>query len=91
LRTDPEALQAVTCAEGEGDAKRECEYVVREHVEERTEVLPTLTAQHAAARASETVGDLERSDERHHFAHKMNDCIIIAEEVTEDLYFTLFE
>jgi hypothetical protein len=84
-RTDPETFEAVVRAKGEGDAEREREDVVREHVEERAEVLPALTAQHAAARAGEAVGDLERGDEGHHFAHEVHDRIVVAEEVTKYL------
>jgi len=86
MRTNPEALQAVPRAKGERDAEREREDVVREHVEERAELLPAQSAQHAAARAGEAVGDLERGDERHHFAHELHDRLVVAEEITKDLF-----
>ncbi len=86
MRTDPEALQAVPRAKGERDAEREREDVVGEHVEERAEVLPALSAQHAATRAGEAVGNLERGDERHHFAHELHDRLVVAEEITKDLF-----
>lgn len=84
-RTDPEPLQTIPCAEGERDAKREREDVVSDDVERRAEVLPALSAQHAAARAGEAVRDLERGDERHHLADEPHDRLVVTEEVPVDL------
>jgi hypothetical protein len=44
-------------------ADRERKDIAGEYAEERAEVLPALTAQHAATRAGKAVGDLERGDE----------------------------
>jgi len=82
--TNPEGFKAVVRAKDESDAEREREDVVREHVEERAEVLPALTAQHAPSRAGEAVGDLERGDEGYRFAHGRRR-LVVAEEVTKDL------
>jgi hypothetical protein len=87
LRTDPETLQAIPGAKGKRDAEWEREDVVRDDVERGAEMLPALSAQHAAARAGEAVGDLERGNERHHLAHEVHDRIVVAEEVTKDLCF----
>ena len=80
-RTDPEALQAIAGAKGECDAEREREDVVREDIKRRAEVLASLSAQHAAARACEAVCDLEGRDEGHHLRDELHDRRVVAEEV----------
>ena len=85
MRTDPETLQAILGAKGKRDAEREREDIVRDDVERGAEMLPALSAQHAAARAGEAVGDLERGDERHDLAHESDDRFVVAEEIAVDL------
>lgn len=84
-RTDPEALQAVVRAKGEGDAEREREDVVREQVKPSAEMLATKPAQYTTARASKAVGDLEGRDEGHDLRDERDDFRVVAEEVAEYL------